>query len=449
MPEIRKEWSAAPIGFRDAQLESSDFTAAMAVLAAGMPALLVGAELTGIGVSVGQLILTAPFGALLGAALVGLLGRQASASGAPGAYLVRPAFGSLGGLLVTAVRLALTLAWSAIILQFTARWAGSALASLGLALGPEPIIVALAILGALLFISGPVWATHKWLRHRLFAAVMVVTVVAAWQVLRIAAPAIEDGFQGGFFDTFDAMLGLSVLWAVVASDLGGYGRREQDTGAGLGYGYGVATLIFTLGGAGIASRMEGDLGTMTGMGAGMLGAVLLLVWIPVVEVDGVGGLAMSSTNSIQTVFGFIPPRFWLLVSAAVSAGAAIVVPQDVLRGVAHLAVSLMAPAVAVILVDSYLIRGGPYSADELFRWFGEYGGLNPIGVGSWLAGGFIALWLLPRPEPTDAWLEDYLAAGPQGAPGLLLATLVGAVTYLLVGKLVTGRRGRTSKMRRF
>ena len=136
MTDIRKGWSVGPIGFRDARLDSSDFSSAMALFVAGIPSLLIGAELAGSGLGFGQLILAAPIGAILGAAIVGLLGRQAAASGAPGAYLARGPFGSLGGALFNLGRLALTLVWAALVIKIAAGWVETALSAFNVAI-PE------------------------------------------------------------------------------------------------------------------------------------------------------------------------------------------------------------------------------------------------------------------------------------------------------------------------
>ena len=100
MAGTHKGWSRGSIGYRDAQLDSSDFTAAMTLFVAGVPALLIGSELALQGVGLGQMILAAPLGVLVGALVVGLLGRQAAASGVPSVYLARAAFGSLGSIAV-------------------------------------------------------------------------------------------------------------------------------------------------------------------------------------------------------------------------------------------------------------------------------------------------------------------------------------------------------------
>ncbi len=77
----------------------------MTLFVAGVPALLIGSELALQGVGLGQMILAAPLGVLVGALVIGLLGRQAAASGVPSVYLGRAAFGSIGGMLFSLARI--------------------------------------------------------------------------------------------------------------------------------------------------------------------------------------------------------------------------------------------------------------------------------------------------------------------------------------------------------
>jgi len=43
-------------------------------------------------------------------------------------------------------------------------------------------------------------------------------------------------------------------------------------------------------------------------GAGVAGAVLALIWVPLMEVDGLGGLSASTTWSLESLVPVIPPR---------------------------------------------------------------------------------------------------------------------------------------------
>lgn len=440
-------WSRGPIGYRDAQLESSDFTAAMTLFVAGIPALLVGAELSGVGIGMGQLILAAPLGALAGAFLVGLLGKQAAASGAPGAYLGRPAFGSIGNILFAIGRLALTLSWAALIVQIAGRWIGSAVSTWNLSVPLVASMAALATLAIAAFIPGPLWSSRILLRKRIFGIAIVVLLIAAWQILSGADATSEGAVRGNFLVAFDAVLGLSILWSTIGSDIAGFAHRDDEAATGLGYGYAIATLLFVLGGGAFASQLGGVDSDLTLLGTGTVGAILALLWVPLMEVDGLGGLVASSAWSAESILPGVPPRVLLVLAGGGAFVGGFLVDHEMLRALADVALSVVAPAVAVILTDAYLVRGGSYSADDLFRWHGNYGFLNLIGLASWATGTAVAIWLRPVEGVVLEWLPDWAGDGRTGLPGILIGLLVGGVVYLAMGKLVLGRVARTYRVR--
>ncbi len=444
----KKGWTRGPFGYRDAQLEGADFTAALTLFVAGIPALLVGADLAARGIGFSQLILAAPIGILLGAAIVGLMGRKASASGAPSVYLSRPAFGSLGAIPLTLVRLVLTVAWGAVILSVSGEWLSAAAATMGLTL-PEvvgPAVV--AVLGILLLTAGPAWMVHAFLRRRLFAIAVVVVVIAAWRVLDGTAGEQGQPLIGGFLNSVDEIFGLGLLWLTVGGDIGGYGHREEDTATGLGFGFAVAALVFVLGGASIAARLGGLPVDLTVVGAGILGGVIALVWVPLMETDGFGGLAASGGFALESLVPGIPPLVLAMLAAAGSAAGAILIPLEELRSWAALASVLFAPAVGVILADAYVLRPGSYMADHLYMWRGEYGLLNVAGVLSWVMGGLAALRIRPLGPPmVQDVITPFFGEGIPDVPVLLIAVAGTGILYLGLGWVVLRRRAGVYRLR--
>ena len=444
MTEVRKGWAVGPIGFRDARLDSADLSSAMALFVAGIPALLVGAELAGAGLGFGQLIIAAPLGAIVGAGLIGLLGRQAAASGAPGAYLARAPFGSLGGLVFNVLRLVLTLGWAALVIQIATNWVESALLALNVAVPDYVIPAVLAALAALFFMNGLAW-TVVLVRRRLFWIVLALMLVVVWRVLEGSDPTEAVTGDLSFVGALDEVLALAVLWAAVGADLGGYGQREDETATGLGFGFGIGALAFILAGAALGQRVGADLSNMSGLGAGVIGAALLILWVPFMEIDGTGGLVAASAMSIQSVMEFIPTRFWLVMSALAAGAGAAFFDQTALREAVGLAAAIVGPAMAVVVVDAYLVRPGGYSSDELFRWRGDYGLINPAGLLSWVIGAGLALWL----QDAVTSLSPIIGSGPDGLPALLLGMLAAGLIFGVVGRLIVGGRSETYQMRSF
>jgi purine-cytosine permease-like protein len=447
MAGTNKGWLRGSIGYRDAQLDSSDFTAAMTLFVAGVPALLIGSELALQGVGLGQMILAAPLGVLVGALVVGLLGRQAAASGVPAVYLARAAFGSIGSLLFGLARIALTLAWAALTLRVAAGWVGAAFSTWDISVSTWLVVGLVALLALAAFLPGPVWAVSQLLRRRVFLIAIVVLLVATWRVLFGLDAVSTESAQGGFLETVDAVFGLAVLWAVVGGDFAGYGKRAEETGTGLGYGFIVSSLVFLMAGAALTQRLGGPPTELVLFGTGAIGAVLALIWVPLMEADGVGGLNASTTWSLETLVPGIPARVLYVLATVASIAAAVRLESSVLRSAADVALSLVAPGVAVVLIDAYVMRGGAHSADELVRWRGDYGWLNPFGLLSWVVGAASTLWLRPKSDLVRDWLPTWPGDGPEGLPGLLIGFAIAALVYFVVGKLIFSSAGKVYRLR--
>jgi len=445
---VRKGWTRGPFGYRDAQLESADFTAAMTLFVAGIPALLVGADLAGAGIGFGQLVLAAPIGALIGALIAGLMGRKASASGAPSVYLARPAFGSLGAAVLTVVRFVLTVAWGAVILSVSGDWLQGAAASFGFAL-PEfagPVLV--AVLGTMLLTSGPAWMASMLLRRRLFWIGMVVVVVAGWRVLEGTTAGRGDAVIGGFLSSVDAVFGLAVLWLAVGGDIGGYGHREEETATGIGFGFAVASLVTVLGGAAFAARVGGFPTDLSVLGAGILGGAIALFWVLLMESDGIGGLAASGGFALESLVPGVPPLILAWLATGASVASAVLMSMEDLRSWALLASVLFAPGVGVILSDAYVLRRGSYMADHLYMWRGEYGLLNVAGVLCWVVGILVSVWVQPvGPLFVQDIIRDLTGEGFPGLPVLLIGLLTAGILYMGLGWLVLRRRAGTYRLR--
>ena len=447
MADIHKGWSRGAIGYRDAQLDSSDFTAAMTLFVAGVPAMVIGSELALEGVGLGEMILAAPFGILIGALVLGLLGRQAAASGVPSVYLGRAAFGSIGTMFFSLARLGLTMAWAAITLRVAAGWVQASLENWQLSINNWAIVAIIALLALVAFLPGPVWAIAQLLRRWVFLVAIVVLLIATWRVLLGSDPVSSAPATGGFFETVDAVFGLGILWAIVGGDFGGYGKREEETATGLGYGFIVSGLVFVMAGAALTQRLGGPPTDLLLFGAGTAGAVLALIWVPLMEVDGLGGLNASSTWSIETLVPVIPPRILFVLVTGGSVAGSVLLDMEVLRSAADVALSLVASALGVLLIDAYVMRGGAHSADELVRWRGEYGWLNPFGFLSWVVGAAVTLWLRPKSAVTRDWLPSWPGDGPGGLPGLLIGFAVAAVVYFVIGRLIFSATGRVYRLR--
>src|SRR5690554_1558085 len=132
---IRRSWSRDAVGFRQGELEDGDGMAATVVALIGGPALVVGATLvTADSLTIGQVMLVAPVAALLGCFFAGSSARMAAQTGAPGTWILRPAFGRTGSVVVSVARLAMVALWAVVGLKYAGGWAEGAGDAYGLAL---------------------------------------------------------------------------------------------------------------------------------------------------------------------------------------------------------------------------------------------------------------------------------------------------------------------------
>ncbi|HEY3428440.1 MAG TPA: hypothetical protein VGK83_07210, partial [Acidimicrobiia bacterium] len=329
-------------------------------------------------------------------------------------------------------------------IQIASNWVESALLSFQVAVPDYVIPAVLAVLAALFFMNGLAW-TVVLVRRRLFWIVLALMLVVVWRVLEGSDPTEAVTGDLSFIRALDEVLALAVLWAAVGADVGGYGQREDETATGLGLGFGIGALAFILAGAALGQRVGADLSNMSGLGAGVIGAALLILWVPFMEIDGTGGLVAASAMSIQSVMEFIPTRFWLVMSALAAGAAAAFFDQTALREAVGLAAAIVGPAMAVVVVDGYLVRPGGYSSDELFRWRGDYGLINPAGLLSWVIGAGLALWL----HDAGTSLSLLIGSGPDGLPALLLGMVAAGLIFGVVGRLIVGGRSETYQMRSF
>ena len=444
---VRRGWTRGPYGYREAQLESADFTAAMTLFVAGIPSLMIGAELAGLGVGLGQLVLAVPIGALVGAFVIGLMGKKAAAHGAPSVYLARPAFGAIPAAVLAAIRLVLTVAWGAIILGVAGGWVEASFSYLGIGLPSSMGPVLAALVGVVALLAGPVGMVGL-LRRWLFWIAVVLTLGAAWLLVNQAAPGMGQVTAGGFFGAVDAVFGLALLWMAVGGDLAGLGQREDDTANGLALGFGVAALLFVLGGALLADRFGGFPTDLAVIGTGFALGVLGFLWVPLMESDGFGGLATSGGFALESIVPAMPSVVLASVAGGASLLGAIFFSTAELRMWADVAVTLFAPAVGVILVDAYVVRRGSYFSDDLFSWRGEYGLFNVAGATSWLLAAVLATFLRPVGPPAVAEsLARFVGDSRPGLPVLLIGFLTGGVLYLVLGWLALRRRAATHRLR--
>jgi purine-cytosine permease-like protein len=445
---IRRAWPSGPVGFSAARLESGDFTAAASVTALGLPATFLGATLALGGIPFNQLILAAPLAILLGGFLLGLGGRMASATGAPGPWLLRPALGSAGSIPAVLSRLALTIGWGALIIQQGGRWAADALGGMGLGVQDQATIIGLGVLVGVLALTGPSFAITVVMRRWLFWGAVIMLFGLAWRLLSMPPGPAAPAGSSNFWAAFETLLTLGLIWLPFGTDVGSLGRREENTGNGLGYGFAVGALLAVWAGGAVVAK-TGSLDRLDMVAPGALGAFAVLLWVLIMEVDGGAASGISSAYSLSALIPRLPGWAGAIVAAAGATALAVLFTDEQIRLGTDLALVGASVGAALFLTDAYLVRGRHYGADDMFRWRGEYRLFNWLGLLAWVLGVGFILWARPTgPQPVAEFFSR-LPGGDLGAsaPWLLVGMAVAAVFYALTGRSRLGGRGRTFRMR--
>jgi purine-cytosine permease-like protein len=440
---LRQTWGREAVAYRRGELDDGDGVATMVVTLIGGPALVVGAVLiTDGGLGLGQVLLAAPLGALLGAVLVGSSAIMAAQTGANGTWLLRPAFGRGGSVLVSLCRLLAVALWAVIGLQIAGEWAGGSATGLGVDLPAVFWVGVVAALGLLLVLLGLVTTVRVVIRKPLFIASVLLVAVAAWQLAGTGGA--QPGVSGA---SFWAGMQLTVEAAVIFLPfVEALARRlEDDEGAMTSFAvaYAVpATLMFAAGGV-IAYRL-GGLEDLTGIGAGSAGMTLVVVWVLVMEVDQAFSAFVAAGAEAVGVMKIGAAWFVGLIAVIAVIAVALMV-TEVPASWGFLAAAGVFPAALISVTNFHLARDRHYTEVDIY---GSMEGLvNVAGVGCWL--GAVAIGQLLDPVGPAEWLEliPTTAATATDLPWRLIVALVAATVYLLIERWGTSRRAAVYQVR--
>jgi NCS1 family nucleobase:cation symporter-1 len=126
----------------------------------------------------------------------------------------------------------------------------------------------------------------------------------------------------------------------------------------------------------------------------ILTLVTLVVGVANIGAFNIYGAMMSVLTIVTTLNRRLKPNgavraAYLIGLCAIGGGLAGIASKDFVLAYEHFIfflVTFLIPWSAVNLVDYYYIRRGRYSAEELFRPDGQYGGFNAVGLGTYIFG---------------------------------------------------------------
>lgn len=427
LDSLRQTWSRDAIGFRQGELEDGDGVATMTVTLIGGPALFVGAILVTVdGLSLGQVLLIAPIGALLGAGVVSSSAAMAAQTGANGAWLLRPSFGRSGSLLVSILRLMMVVLWAVIGLQLAAGWSQDAMTDLEVALPTRVAVVVLGVLGLLLAAAGLVQTIKTLIRKPLFISSVLLLGLFA---LRLASSG--GGFAGGGSESFWQGVQRAVeLSAVFVPFVESVARRldnDEDAQSSFSVSYAIpATLMIAAGGV-LAFRL-GGIGEMIGIDAGTAAVVAVLAWVLIAEVDQAFSSFVAAGSEATGIVRVLPTWLIGLIPVVAVVVAAMLLPE-MPTGWAALAAAIVFPAAVITAFDFHWVNDRYYAETDIYGSGGR--SFNVAGVGCWL--GAVVLGQLLEPIGPEEWTGLVPNVLPEvDLPWRLIASLVAATAYLLI-----------------
>ena len=426
---IRRSWSRDAVGFRQGELDDGDGMAATVVAVIGGPALVVGAALVAVdALTIGQVMLVAPVAALLGCFFAGSAARMAAQTGAPGTWILRPAFGRGGSVVVSVVRLLMIGLRAVVGLGYAGGWAERAASESGLALPVEVWVGVIVLLGLLMLGLGLETTVKRLIRLPLFAGSVLLVGVLAWVVASRAGSIGGDG-GGSFWAGTQRAIEAAVVFIPYIEAVARRLRHDEEAMPTFSVSYAVpATLMFAAGA--VLALLFSDISDLTRLGGAGGPAAIAIAWVVIAEVDqAFAAFVAAGSESVGIVktgdtllVGLV--SVGLIVVAAVAAPA---VPADL----AFLATSIVFPAMLIASLDFHLVEESYYPEADIYGRTER--AVNLSGFTCWLFAVVFGQLLDPVGPPT--WTDSVdLVALDADLPWRLIAAVVAGAAYVLIAR---------------
>src|SRR5690554_5003222 len=427
---IRRSWSRDAVGFRQGELEDGDGMAATVVALIGGPALVVGSALvTADALSIGQVMLVAPVAALLGCFFAGSSARMAAQTGAPGTWILRPAFGRGGSVVVSMARLAMVALWAMVGLRYAGGWAERAGDHYGVALPAEAWIGVVALLGLLLLLfGGAETVVKRVIRLPLFAGSVLLVGVLAWSVASRAGSLTGDG-GGAVWSGLERAIEASVIFVPYIESVARRLRHDEEAMATFSVSYAVpATLMFAAGG--VLALLYGNLGELLPVSPAGGAAAIAIAWVVIAEVDQAFAAFVAAGSESVGIVKAGDTAVVGLVAVIVVAGAAVAAPA-VPTDMAFLASAVVFPAILIASLDFHLVRDAYYPEADIYGRTEK--AVNLAGFLCWTAA--VVVGQLLDPIGPTYWIGAVDVVGIDvELPWRLIAAVVAGGAYVIISR---------------
>ena len=435
----------------------------------GITALPFGAYLvTFYSLNLTQAIFAAIIGCVLSYALVGLVGIAGIRAGAPTMVVSRASFGVVGNKLPTLVSYATCIGFEILLMAIATLAFGSILSRVGIGGGDGTlaisfaiaafITIAISLLGHATIVK--MATVFTWIYGILIIPFMIFS---SSQIGLHKVTTLPTGhFLGGFIGGISIVaVGLGIGWVNTGSDYTRYLPRTTSSRSLVGWtvvGSSIAPIILIIFGALLAAS-DPNLAVAANPVSYLARPLPTWFLVPFMVSAGIGLIAAALTEmyssglSLMTL-GLRVPRYKSVAIDGVLMIIGVVyivffAPSffGAFAGFVVTLAAILAPWVAVFLVDMWLYRRDGYVDRDLYTAQGRYGSWNWAGLTAFILSSVLALGLVTSTAPAFRWTGFFLGpfGGKSGAIGAsnlgaVFGMILAGVLYALLSRLLPPQR---------
>jgi purine-cytosine permease-like protein len=410
----------------------------------------------GLSLSLQQMIIAVPMGAVIGGSILSLAAWAGAYNGVPTVLALRPAFGGSGAGVLGVVLTVTLVGWAAFQLQAATESVAVAFGQAGLpAPGDVVIISVIGLVSGGLVMIGPARVAPQWISRVVFGVAVVAVGIAIWLLSTQPDPAslLVSEQTNALWRGIDSVLALGILWFPLVGDVSRFATDESVAATGTALGFGSTAVIASLIGGTAALLGEGPANIAAGVTSslpGYAGLIVIVVWMLGVQALLPFAVGYAAGMVAVSITGRRLGKVVALVTVVVIVALANLLRPDSVAALDSLLVVVGAVA-AVYLVDFYVVRRRIYRTDQLYGRGSTYGTLNPWG---WLAVAVgVAGSLLVHPVGPEAmveWIEGLSIRAPLAdlaLPGLATAMALAGLVYWILGAMLVREETVVSRVR--
>ena len=329
------------------------------------------------GLSLGWALAAILVGAVLGNALLGLVGTIGADTGVPTMVLFRPVLGLRGSVAPTVLNVLQLLGWAVFEVIVMAQAAVILSERLLGVRGYLGWVTFFTLLGTVMAVGGPIVVVKQWMER--FAAWVVLFTIAWVSVVVLTTYDVRAWLarpgtgEMSFWLAVDLVVVMPISWVPLVADYSRLAKNRQTAFWATGLGYFVSHVWFYALGAllALSAAVPADPSSLI---APLLTTIarLTAVWVAllvllVAETDEGFANIYSAAVSAQNILPRVGQRTLALIVGGVVFVLAVSVPLVQYESFLLLIGSVFVPLLGIQTADYFILQGRRYAVEELFR----------------------------------------------------------------------------------